>query len=86
MNQEEIKRKAAEALSKLPSNISFIIQHMPLPACWALAQAIDEIISGRNADRYNQGIAIGFILASLLRDEITEKQHNELALYVGNLI
>lgn len=58
---------------------------MPFEASWALATVIDEIRSGRVSDDYNRGIAIGFIISSYIRKEITETQHNELALYVGNL-
>lgn len=85
MNQPLSEQAAAQLLAVLPPNISIILKNMPFNACWALAAAIDELRTGRAADDYNRGIAIGFVSASLLRGEITEAQHNKLALFVGNL-
>lgn len=83
--QQNNEQKAARLLSVLPPDISAILTHMPFNARWALAAAIDEMRSGRLSDDYNRGIAVGFVVASLLRDEITQAQHDKLAVFVGNL-
>lgn len=83
-----LHRRNAEAevqrlLARLPTDVRAIVERLPFGARWMLAGAISEVLDKR--DVYSTGIAIGMVLAASVREEITDRQKDTLALYIGKL-